>query len=197
MKKVKKGAKKREGVASHDVEAPKTPVVVSVPKVALSVSGKITIAEPSKHPVPPPPSPTTTKAPIALAPKPITATPASYVPRPTTSKVTDVRPTSKLLGPMEELSMLTLQDFRRIGTNPTESVLRVETKIERLKKESLTRGKQGIVAWKSSPLYQQYNEIMHESLNRRIGPDALLLEKPSLTIEEFHAIMELNAKLRF
>lgn len=155
--------------------------------------------------VPPRPTITPMRSPIA-PPKPIQpTTPNTYLPagkagnltpKPS-QKLTDIRPAPKLLGPVEELSHLTLEDFRRIGTNPAESVARVEQKIMRLKSESLLRANQGMTAWRSSPLYQQYSQIMNEALSKRMSPDAVLEQKPSLTPPEFHAIMELNQKLRF
>jgi len=131
-------------------------------------------------------------------PQRTTSKPYTLDPRPS-GKVTDIRPVPKLTGPLEELSRLTLQDFRRLGSTASENAAKISAKIDRLHTESLARRGQGLAAWRSSPLQQLYGQIMSEALERRISPAALLTEKQPapMTPEEFNAIMELNQKLRF
>ncbi|GEM_PF-3627660 len=191
----------------------------------ISVVGEKGKEKEKKLLVPPRPITIPTKPPISPPKFTQPSAPNPYLPAgkagnlipKTSQKITDIRPAPKLLGPVEELSHLTLQDFRRIGTDAAEAAARVEQKIMRLKSESLLRANQGMTAWRSSPLYQQYSQIMNEALSKRMSPDAILEatptsrpqasgvgvptasvgREPSLTTSEFHAIMELNQKLRF
>ncbi|OGL93144.1 hypothetical protein A3H11_00215 [Candidatus Uhrbacteria bacterium RIFCSPLOWO2_12_FULL_47_10] len=86
------------------------------------------------------------------------ATPSSttsYILRSTpSSKVTDVRMAPKFVGPIEELAILTLEDFRRLAGTSQERAQKIVSKIEFLQKESIVRRAQGIEAWRKSPLNQ-------------------------------------------
>lgn len=113
------------------------------------------------------------------------------------SRITDIRSAPKLVGPIEELQSITLADFRKLSASPTDAILKIEAKINRLRLESLTRGSQGIGAWRSSPLHHLYNQIMNESLAKRVSPEEIISQKGNMTADEFNAIMELNQKLRF
>jgi len=130
--------------------------------------------------------------------------PKPYIPTPKPpQKITDIRPAPKQLGPVEEIGSLTLEDFRRIpGNTSHERVANIISKIDFLGKESLARKMKGIEAWRISPLNQLYFQVVQASLGERISPEAVLKKwgeagKQTLTEDEFHAIMELNQKLRF
>ena len=119
-------------------------------------------------------------------------------PPPPVGKITDVRSVPKALGPIEELGTITIEDLRRLpGANIAEKTQKIAGKIELLGRESLVRKSQGLEAWKRSPLNQLYGKVVHETIVRRISPEEFLKQAPLLTAEEFHAIMELNQKLRF
>ena len=137
-------------------------------------------------------------------PKPVAApTLTSSAIRPPAGKVTDIRPAPKLVGPIEEIGSLRLDDFRRLpGSTASERAQKILEKIELLGKESLARRSQGLEAWRNCPLNQLYGQILGMALQKRSSPQAILSElatsgKNSLTFDEFRAIMELNAKLRF
>ena len=117
-------------------------------------------------------------------------------------KFTDVRTVPRLVGHIEELSSLTLQDFKRLAPNAQEATAKILSKIEFLSKESFGQRTQALVAWRKSPLNQFYTMISEQAMLKRVPPQTLLTElsqqgKPTITVEEFYAIMELNQKLRF
>jgi len=113
----------------------------------------------------------------------------------------DVKMKPRIYGPLEELKTIKLADWRSWGS-PQESVNRIQDKIEFLAEESLIKKAQGIKSWQSSEVYRLYLEIGEEALEKQ-GPveDIIRLrereKRPSLTVEEFNKISELNQKLRF
>ncbi|MDO8505883.1 MAG: hypothetical protein Q7S48_04890 [bacterium] len=170
----------------------------------------------SKALPPPPPLQSTQVAPLAK-PKPVILAASkqvvpqkSFVPSVEQSsvslrsgKVTDIRSAPKLVGPIEEIGSLRLEDFRRFPEPDAQArAQKIIEKIELLGKESLVRRSQGLEAWRSSPLNQLYGQILGTALSKRSSPQVILEElatagKTTLTLDEFRAIMELNQKLRF
>lgn len=192
----------QQAIAAKPARAvePASPVTAQTARQPQTVSRTASLSIPPKAQIPI--SRPSTMPPAQIS-QPVALPPKSYPspPRPS-GKITDVRPAPKLLGPLEELSSLTLKDFRRLGTAPQEAVQKISSKIEFLGRESLTRKMQGIAAWQKSPLYQQYSSIMRQSLKDRTSPEATLARfagqgQETLTKEEWYAIMELNQKLRF
>jgi len=104
-------------------------------------------------------------------------------------------------GPIEELNSLTLVDWRRWG-NTQEAIKKIKDKINILAEESLVKKAEGIKAWKSSEINQLYLDVGAESIDQ--GKPILEIisqreqkNKPTLTEQEFNAIVELNQELRF
>lgn len=106
---------------------------------------------------------------------------------------------SKPVGPVEEMKLLTLVDFRRLGKSATDSAQRVFQKIDLLADESLELKAQAIKAWKSSPAYQDYLAIGHRSMEGHESVEDIIKSKEvnDMTLEEFHAIADLNKSLQF
>lgn len=118
-------------------------------------------------------------------------------------KVQDVvaPPPSPLVGPLQELSSLTLTDFRRLSKNSREASLKIRDKVKLLSEQSLAEGFSGVKAWQQSEPSRLYQEILTESLAGKKHIPAVLTDrtasgKPTLTPDEFSAILELNALLR-
>ncbi len=116
-------------------------------------------------------------------------------------KVTDVRTPQKLVGPVEELKGLTLEDFRRLGT-PDEAVAKISARIDMFGKESLNKRVDGIKAWQMCEVNRTYQAITAASFSQRKNMLEILEERKTanlstLTPDEFRVIMELNQKLRF
>lgn len=117
-------------------------------------------------------------------------------------QMAEVRATSKLMGPVEELGCLTLEDLRRISPSAQTATDKVREKVELLADESLTQRSKGVSAWKSSPLHQLYLVLGRESMEKGVPIKTLIGEwqkknRPTLTREEFDAIADLNQKLAY
>lgn len=117
-------------------------------------------------------------------------------------KTESVKFTHKLIGPIEELKNFTLNEFRKLGNTPQESVQKIEEKINILEKDSLLKKAEGIKAWQNSEINKLYLEIGKTGLEKNIPISKVIDEKINnnlltLTIDEFETITDLNKKLRF
>ncbi|MEA2088630.1 MAG: hypothetical protein U9O55_02205 [Patescibacteria group bacterium] len=116
-------------------------------------------------------------------------------------KIISVDEKSKLVGPVDELSELTIKDFRSWSENPYEAIKKIKEKINILVKESLEKGSLGMKAWKKSEINKIYLDILHNAIIKRKQVDDIIEEmknekKQILTLEEFEAIEQLNRELR-
>jgi hypothetical protein len=191
---------------------PKKEPLQSIIKTAAPPSKLPVIAEtklPAPIPVPPPPTVKPVRAhkieikkEVAAPSRPaIISKPSKGVEIPGKVKMMDVRPPSRSVRPAEELRM-SLQDFRRLGETPEEAAHTVSDKIERLRKESFAEKLEGIKSWRGSEVYALYSSIIEESVAKRQSFDAVILKRtnegrPTLTNDEFIAVIGLNKKLRF
>src|SRR3989344_2872288 len=117
-------------------------------------------------------------------------------------KVLDVPPAVKLVGPVEELRAMTLADFRKLARDPKEACLKIRDKINLLQEESFEKRNAAVTAWRGSEPMRIYAELTAAALQEGKAVPVQIQErtaagKPSLTQEEFTAIMELNRILRF
>lgn len=113
-----------------------------------------------------------------------------------------MKPATKLVGPVEEIALMTPDQFRRLGATPADATARLLDKIEVLRSESFSLRNDAIKAWQKSPMVSLYREITAESLKQGKPVATILLERsksgqPSFSQAEFNAIMELSRKLRF
>ena len=125
--------------------------------------------------------------------------PATAAGRP---KVEDIRFERKLAGPVEELKMLTLTDFRRLSKDPKQAILRVQDKVDLVGQEGYDQRIAAIRAWRASPLSQEYVAVSREALLSGTSLARVLADKratgaDALSDEELRAIVELNGILRF
>lgn len=114
----------------------------------------------------------------------------------------DVKFSAKLVGPVEELANMTLIDFRRYGDKPQERIRKIKEKFDLLEKESYERRIEGVEAWHKSEVNKFYRLLgqssmkegknMEEIINQRLAAG-----KPTLSVDEFNAVMELNKQIRF
>lgn len=117
-------------------------------------------------------------------------------------KTENIKFTPKLIGPIEELKNFSLNEFRRLGNTPQESVEKIEEKINILEKDSLLKKAEGIKAWQSAEINRLYLEIGRIGLEKNIPISKVIDERINnnlltLTIDEFEAITDLNKRLRF
>ena len=116
--------------------------------------------------------------------------------------VEDIRFERKLAGPVEELRMLSLSDFRRLSLDPKQAILRIRDKVELSAQEGYEHRIAAIKAWRESPLSQLYVSASREALMGGKGIVDVLADRRSrgedtLRDDELHAIVELNGILRF
>jgi hypothetical protein len=120
--------------------------------------------------------------------------------RPRIEDVKVVQP--RLVGPVEELSEMTLADFRRLGPTPQDSIDKIKEKIHIADQDSFSQKVACINAWRKSQPNQLYLELGRQSLLQRVPVADLigrykLEKKSSLTKEEFDLINHLNKELRY
>ena len=109
---------------------------------------------------------------------------------------------SRLLGQVEELGQMTLEEWRLVDPDPLMRAAKILQRIESLAKDSITRKAQGIEAWRSNQVYRKYLMIGQKSLDESLEIPAVIKElaaqgQSTLTLEEFEAVINLNKKLRF
>lgn len=117
-------------------------------------------------------------------------------------RLDDIRFAKKLFGPVEELEHLTLIDFRRLSPDPRVATEKIKEKIDLLEKDSYAQKIAGINAWHLSEVSSFYRLLGQKSLEagqgiEQVVKDRTAAQKPTLTLAEFEAVMELNRQLRF
>lgn len=129
----------------------------------------------------------------------------------TRSKVNDVvnksdlsteKSAKVLTGPVQEIENMSLNNFRRYGASALERAQKIFQKIDILEKDSVSKKAMGIQAWRKSPVYKIYLDLGSTSLIKGQEVSQVIAEKKIagqevLTIEEFHAISDINKLLRF
>lgn len=112
-----------------------------------------------------------------------------------------VTPKPRLVGPIDELANMTIEDFRRLGT-PVEAAKKIVEKVDLLAADSLLEQKKAIDAWKRSEMYKTYLGIGTESLEKKISVSEVIENRQkrglvTLTSEEFNQVAEVNRKISF
>lgn len=116
-------------------------------------------------------------------------------------KMEDVKVVRTVSGPIDELAAMTIVEFRRLSKDPREATLKIRDKIELLKEEGFDRYLAAVRAWQSSLPNRAYLALTREALGSNTTVPALIREKtqatqPTLTLDEFHAILALNSQLQ-
>ncbi len=145
------------------------------------------------------------KAEVARRPKPVKAelTVGSVAPQKGDSrKVTDIVTASRLIGPIEQLKVLTPVEFRRLSSNPLEAAQKIEDLISSIEASSYEDKMKAVKAFRSSPINQLYLAITEETLSQGISVPEIASKrraagKESLSPAEIKALIQLNARLRF
>ena len=115
--------------------------------------------------------------------------------------IADIKGSSRLVGPVEELRAMTLNDYRRLAPDALGCIRRLYEKIQQLGKESFSRRAEGIKAWRESETYRLYVAMGQDSLlQAKTVPDVIAARQgsgqPALTEQEYSYISDLNRKLR-
>ena len=111
--------------------------------------------------------------------------------------IDDVKFAPKLFGPNEELSSLTVADFRRLARDPQGAAKKIMEKLDLLGEESLEKKAVGIDSLKKSELYRQYSDIMSKSIASGRPFAEIVAEQKTMKLDEFNVIMALNRQLKY
>jgi len=100
------------------------------------------------------------------------------------------------IGPINEISTLTLTDFRRLSSNPEEAAMRLKQKFINVKDESILLYIEALDAWKTSPLYTDYVLAAIASLasGRSL---ATLTDAKLIRLEEMKALIGMERQLTY
>jgi hypothetical protein len=98
-------------------------------------------------------------------------------------------------GPVDEIREMSLTDFRRLSSNPTEAASRVYQKFINLKEESVVIYLEALAAWRVSPLYSAYVSSAAEALSKSQKLPSVLTDKARIQINEISAIADMNKQL--
>ncbi|MFH0854012.1 MAG: hypothetical protein V1891_00765 [bacterium] len=118
------------------------------------------------------------------------------------AKIEDIKYKPKLMGPVEEIGAMRLNDFRSLSPDPHHAAEIIKSRIDGLEEESFSKKMEGIAAWRASEIYKTYLEIgrraMVENMSIKKVCDELKENGENyLSEEEFNGVMDLNKKLRF
>jgi hypothetical protein len=187
---------------------PKTPLVNEIEEKEEFLESKEEIEAPEKETIEPSQPAALPQMPKAPQPQPasqqinreinqplITKT-SSETSRP---KMEDVRVFTEpqLVGPVDELAGLKIEDFRHLSRDPNEAANKIMAKLELLEDESVIKKVEGIKALKISPLYKDYAEIMNQAIKEGKSIEEIINAKQTLTQGEFKAIMQFNKELKY
>ena len=134
--------------------------------------------------------------PVKAAPKRVVNSASSTRP-----KMHDVKAVPKVMGPLEELQFLNVINFRRLGSTPEESTIKIFSKVKLLEKEGYGKMIEAITAWKKSPVNRLYLKIVQRAIatGKTVKETATGLagNTNSLSFAEIEAIINLNTRLTF
>jgi hypothetical protein len=114
----------------------------------------------------------------------------------------DVKFTSRLVGPVDELGTMLPADFRRLSSDPVEATRKIEDLLAALQTTAYEERIRGIQAWRNSPVCRLYAAMAGEALQAGIALAEVATKRrnkgeESLSPAEIKAIGSLNAKMRF
>lgn len=102
------------------------------------------------------------------------------------------------MGPKEEMEAFNLVDFRRLAPRAKEAGTKLVGKFDNWKQESFLLYRTVVPAWRKSPLYHAYQQVIIDALRSDIklhDEFAGVNPKEQLTEEEFGALVEVNKML--
>ncbi|MDO8582229.1 MAG: hypothetical protein Q7S16_05155 [bacterium] len=183
------------------IKKPITPSVPVTPKsVTTPLPSKPASVPPRVETLPPLPL----RAVLPPPPTPPNQPPSQQVMRPITPTkpvVQDVSFTPKLMGPIEELQM-SIAEWRRMAPTLKDRGTKIEEKLRLLEEGSYADRLKGVAAWYASDVVRMYQDVGRESLVGGKPIAAVLADReakglPTLLLEEFQGVTELNERLRF
>lgn len=107
----------------------------------------------------------------------------------------DVRKDPISMGPVDEIRSFSLVDFRRLSTDPTEAAGRLKQKLLNLREESIVLYFEGWQAWKDSPLYHDYMNVVAEAIAKRMPLAKVTAERSKIQLSEISALVRMEKQL--
>jgi len=115
--------------------------------------------------------------------------------------VVDVQYKRRLVGPVEELKRMNLEDFRRLPGSASEVLENIREDIGAMAQRDPALLIQGVEAWRSSPLVGLYRNVLSAALQQGGAIETVLADKSlnpgGMTLEELQEIRTFNASLRY
>ena len=102
---------------------------------------------------------------------------------------------SQSTSPIDELSKFTFEEFVRLSDSPEAAGQLLLKKMQHLQKDSYLQYLKGKAAWHKSPLYQQYLDVLADSLEQGTPVEDLLDAGNGLTPEQFQALVQFHQTL--
>lgn len=117
-------------------------------------------------------------------------------------KIQDIKPAPIVMGPVDELRMLSVLNFRRLGETPGVRIDKIISKIRLLQKDGYEKMVSGVSAWRLSPANRLYLQIAKDALVQGLtlqqaAEARAKAGKETYSLEELEAIMTLNNRLMF
>lgn len=112
------------------------------------------------------------------------------------NKIVEMR--KKSVGPLDELRTFDLRDWRRLSNNPVKAGEELLEKFMVLKSESFLSFMQGVEAWRQSPLYSMYKDIIAVCISSQQKIKDYLFNQDKnniLSPEEFDQLVKVNKNL--
>lgn len=107
----------------------------------------------------------------------------------------DVKSRPAPVGPLQEIEIFSLTDFRRLSNNTVEAANRLKQKFLNLKEESYLLFMNSWTAWHQSPLYQSYISVVDTALSQRKPLSSVLGEKDKISLVEIEALINMEKEL--
>lgn len=109
---------------------------------------------------------------------------------------------TRLSGPLDELSSLSVVAFRRLSHDPIVAMKKIQDKIDLFAQDGLDKRVEAIRAWQRSPMYHTYLSLTKESLQSgqslaQVAQERAQKNPLELSKDEVNAMIELNKQLRF
>ena len=116
-------------------------------------------------------------------------------PQPARPVMRDVIAKNTGVGPIDEIRLINLVDFRRLSVDPQEAAARFKQKLENLKAESYLLYMDALNAWRESPLYLEYLETVSNSLKLGKNLTVVISDKNKVQFSEIKALVEMEKSL--
>jgi len=106
----------------------------------------------------------------------------------------------KALGAVEELKLMSFEEWNRLGDIAEERIMKIKEKIEALGEKGVIEQIKGINAWRACQIMQEYLTVGINALIKEKGIEDYFsklaqADQVTLTLDEWYAINKLNSQL--